>query len=172
VERIERDLVYDGKFSSVTVEEFRYDDGDTATREIVHHPGAVGMVAYDDEVVWMVRQPRAGGGGGSLLELPAGKLDKEGEPPLECAKRELFEEVGLEAESWEAVKSFWMTPGWADEEHHLFAATGLRHVGEEPTEGERIEIVRWPLADLGGAIAECSDAKSIVGLLWLDQRLR
>jgi 8-oxo-dGTP pyrophosphatase MutT (NUDIX family) len=167
MERTESTLVYDGKLSSVRLERFRYDDGGSAEREIVHHPGAVAMIAYDEESVHLVRQPREAVGEDALLELPAGKLDVEGESPLDCARRELVEEVGIRARSWEKVKFFYVSPGWADEELYLFAATELEEVDADPSEGERIEIIRWPLARLEQAIEECEDAKSLVGLLWL-----
>jgi 8-oxo-dGTP pyrophosphatase MutT (NUDIX family) len=171
MERTDSKIVYQGKLSAVSLERFRYPDGGSSEREIVHHPGAVAMVAYDDECVHLVRQPREAVGEDALLELPAGKLDVEGESPLECAQRELVEEVGIRAGSWEMVKFFYVSPGWADEELHLFAATDLEQVDADPTEGERIEIVRLPLARLEDAIEECEDAKSLVGLLWLRLRL-
>jgi 8-oxo-dGTP pyrophosphatase MutT (NUDIX family) len=164
-------VVYEGKLSKVSLESFRFPDGGSSEREIVHHPGAVAVVAFDDECVRLVRQPREAVGEDALLELPAGKLDVAGESPLECAQRELVEEVGIRAGSWEKLKFFYVSPGWADEELHLFAATDLEEVGPEPSEGERIEIVRWPLARLEQAIDECQDAKSLVGLLWLRLRL-
>ena len=90
-----------------------HDDGETAEREIVVHPGAVGIVAHDGESVYLVRQPREAVEEPDLLELPAGKLDVEGETPLECAKRELAEEIGMSARSWTELKRFYTTPGFA-----------------------------------------------------------
>ena len=81
--------MYEGRIASVRVEEFRYDDGSTAEREVIGHPGAVVIAAHDAEMLWMVRQPREPVGEPALLELPAGKLDVPGESPLDCAKREL-----------------------------------------------------------------------------------
>jgi ADP-ribose pyrophosphatase len=172
VERIDSKLVYEGKLTSVRIDKFRYPDGGSSEREIAHHPGAVAMVAYDDDFVHMVRQPREAVAEDALLELPAGKLDVEGESPLECAQRELVEEVGLRAGSWESVTSLYVSPGWNDEELHLFAATDLEQVGADPSEGERIEIVPWPLARLEQAIEESRDAKSLIGLLWLALKIR
>jgi ADP-ribose pyrophosphatase len=172
VERIASEQVYDGKIASVRVDEFRYADGGTAKREIVAHPGAVGIVAYDAEVVWLVRQPREPVGEEALLEIPAGKLDAEGESPLETAKRELAEEIGKAAGQWRELKRFYTSPGFADEEVHLFCATELSDAGADAEEEERIEIVAWPLDDLDAAIDECSDSKSLIGLLLLRDRLR
>ena len=100
MERINTRTTHDGELISVRIDEFRYEDGSTSEREIVAHPGAVFIVAHDDEVVFMVRQPREAVGEEALLELPAGKLDVEGELPIDCAKRELVEEVGIEARQW------------------------------------------------------------------------
>jgi 8-oxo-dGTP pyrophosphatase MutT (NUDIX family) len=171
MERIGTRTTHEGKLSTVRVDEFRYADGETAEREIVAHPGAVGIVAHDDEVVYMVRQPREAIGEEALLELPAGKLDVEDESPLDCAKRELIEEVGIEAAEWEELTRFYSSPGFTDEQVFLFAATDLTQVEAQPTEGERIEIVKVDLDDLDATIAGCEDAKSLVGLLMLNQRL-
>jgi ADP-ribose pyrophosphatase len=117
----------------------------------------------------MVRQPREAVGEAGLLELPAGKLDVDGETPLECAQRELGEEVGRSAGDWRELKRFYTSPGFATEEVHLFLATELYEVESEPSPGERIEVVEVPLDELDGAIAQCNDAKSLVGLLMLKE---
>jgi 8-oxo-dGTP pyrophosphatase MutT (NUDIX family) len=172
MERISSERVYEGKIASVRVDEFRYPDGETAKREIVAHPGAVGVIAYDEHFVYLVRQPREPVGEDDLLEVPAGKLDEEGETPLETAKRELAEEIGKSAEQWRELKRFYTSPGFADEEVHLFSATGLSDAEGESDEEERIEVVEWPLADLNAAIDECADSKSLIGLLLLRETLR
>jgi 8-oxo-dGTP pyrophosphatase MutT (NUDIX family) len=165
LERIGGETVYDGKIVDVRTETYRYADGETAEREIVVHPGAVAVVAHDDEHVWLVRQPREAVGDPALLELPAGKLDVEGESPLDAMKRELGEEIGKEADDWRELKRFYTSPGFAREEVWVYVATGLRDVEHDPDPGERIEIVPWPLADLDRAIAECADSKTLIGLL-------
>ena len=169
-ERIDSRTVWDGSIATVRIDRFRYPDGEEAEREIVAHPGAVGIVAYDDERVWLVRQPREAVGDPELLEIPAGKLDEEGESPLDTARRELVEEVGLEAEDWRELPSFFTSPGFTDERVILFAATGLRQVEASPDEGERIEIVPWELRRLDEAIDDCRDSKSLIGLMWLRHR--
>jgi ADP-ribose pyrophosphatase len=123
------------------------------------------VVAHDGGHIYLVRQPREAVGEESLLELPAGKLDVEGESPIACAKRELVEEVGLEAAEWRELKRIYTSPGFTNEVVHLFVATGLREVDPDPSEGERIEIVKTPLGELGAVIEACVDAKSLVGLL-------
>jgi 8-oxo-dGTP pyrophosphatase MutT (NUDIX family) len=166
-ERLDEETVYAGKIVDVKRETFRYADGKTAEREIVEHPGAVAAVACDDEHVWLVRQPREAVGAPSLLELPAGKLDVDGEAPLDAMKRELVEEIGMEADEWRELKRFYTSPGFAREEVWVFLATGLRDVDHEPDPEERIEVVPWPLSDLDAAIDECADSKTLIGLLLL-----
>ncbi len=171
--RISSKTVYEGTIIDVRVDRFRYDDGEEADREIAAHPGAVAIAAYDDEVVWLVRQPREAVGEPSLLELPAGKLDVEGESELDCAKRELVEEIGRSASDWTEVKRFYTSPGFAEEEVTVFFATGIEEVADhEPDPEERIEIVAWPLAEIDAAIEECVDSKTLIGLLALRDLLR
>jgi 8-oxo-dGTP pyrophosphatase MutT (NUDIX family) len=165
-ERRSSETVWEGKIASVRVDRFRYDDGEEADREIVAHPGAVGVVAHDGERLYLVRQPREAVGEPALLELPAGKLDEEGEEPLDTAKRELAEEIGKAADHWEPLTRFYTSPGFADEECHLFLATELRDVDAQAAEGERIEIEAVPLEQLDDVIAGCRDSKTLIGLLW------
>jgi ADP-ribose pyrophosphatase len=167
VERIGSKTVYDGKLTDVRMDGFRRADGEEVEREVVSHPGAVGIVAHDDRVVYLVRQPREAVEEDDLLEIPAGKLDEEGEGPLETAQRELAEEIGKGAEEWSELKRFFTTPGWANEEVTIFLASGLSDAEAEADDSESIEVVEWPLDDLAGAIEQCRDAKSLVGLLML-----
>jgi 8-oxo-dGTP pyrophosphatase MutT (NUDIX family) len=167
MERVGGEVVWEGRLNRVRVDRFRYDDGEEAEREIVEHPGAVGIVAYDDEIVYLVRQPREAVGDDALLELPAGKLDEKGEKPLDTAQRELAEEIGKGARTWQHLTSFYTSPGFTDEECHLFMATELYDETAETDEDERIEIVKWPLTQLDNAIRDSRDAKTLVGLLWL-----
>lgn len=165
------ETVYHGRLVEVRVERFRHDDGETVEREIVRHRGAVGIVAHDQEAVWLVRQPREAVGDSGLLEIPAGRLDVEGEQPLQTAQRELAEEVGRGARSWEPILSYYSSAGFTDERVHLFCATALFESHADSGEQERIEIVRWPLEDIADAIQRCEDAKTLIGLLWLQRRL-
>ena len=171
-ERIDSRTAWEGHIATVRIDRFRYADGEEVDREVVAHPGAVGVVAYDDERVWLVRQPREAVGDPALLEVPAGKLDVDGESQLHTAQRELAEEVGLQARECRELLRFFTSPGFTDERVVLFAATGLREVDAQPDEGERIEIVPWPLARLDEAIAACRDSKSLIGLMWLRDELR
>jgi 8-oxo-dGTP pyrophosphatase MutT (NUDIX family) len=168
------EVAWEGGIVRAGSERFRYRDGTEVTRDKVWHPGAVGILAVDDEHVWLTRQPREVIGDGASLEIPAGKLDVPGEPPLETAKRELGEEIGKRASSWDELFAFYTSPGFSDERVWLYLATDL---SEEPEPGaadedERIEIVPWPLDRLDEAIEQCEDSKSLIALLWLaGQRL-
>jgi len=165
------ETVYEGRLVDVRIERFRHADGEEVTREVVTHSGAVGMLAYDERELWLVRQPREAVGEPDMLEIPAGRLDKEGEQPLAAAKRELAEEIGRSAAHWEPIVTYYTGVGFTDERVHLFAATGLREASADSGEQERIEVVRWPLAELGDAIDQCRDAKTLIALYWLARRL-
>ena len=167
MKRIDSKVVYDGRWSDVLLRTFRRNDGSTVEREVVAHPDAVAVIAYDDEHVWLVRQPREAVMEDALLEIPAGKLDVEGETPLECARRELAEEIGKSAREWRELKTLYMSPGWSEERTTLFVATGLEDAEGEQDPTEQIEVVPWPLADLDAAIEACQDSKSVAALLYL-----
>jgi 8-oxo-dGTP pyrophosphatase MutT (NUDIX family) len=159
---------WEGKIITAGVEHFRFADGREATREKIWHPGAVGILAVDEQHVWLTRQPREAAGQTDSLEIPAGKLDVPGEPPLETAKRELAEEIGKQAAQWREIFAFYTSPGFTDERVWLFEARSLSRAGPaELDEDEQIEVVPWPLEQLDEAIAECQDSKSLIALLWL-----
>jgi ADP-ribose pyrophosphatase len=164
-ERVGSEEVWSGRIANVRVDRFQHDDGEVVEREVVGHPGAVAIVAHDGETLWMVRQPREAVGE-YLLELPAGKLDEEGEDALATAKRELAEEIGKGAKTWKHLTTFWASPGFSDERIHVYLATDLYDDHAHTDEIERIEIVPVPLAALDDVIRSNTDAKSLVGLLW------
>ena len=167
------ETAWEGRIVRVESCQVRFADGETAEREIVRHPGAVGVVAIDDEHVWLVRQPREPADDPDMLEIPAGKLDEEGESPLETGRRELAEEIGKGAERWEHLTTFFTSVGIMDEQLHLYLAEGLHDAEADPPDHEeRIEIVPWPLDRLDEAIAETRDSKTLVGLLMLHRRLQ
>jgi 8-oxo-dGTP pyrophosphatase MutT (NUDIX family) len=162
-------LVLRGPIASVRMETFQYADGSRAERQVVVHPGAVCVIPHDGRVLYMIEQPREAVEEPALLELPAGKLDMEGETPLECAQRELVEEIGKSAGDWRELKSFYTSPGFTNERIWLFLATELYDTPGERSEGERIEVVEFPLTELDRAIERCEDAKSLIGLLMLKE---
>jgi ADP-ribose pyrophosphatase len=151
--------VYEGRLLGLTVERWGQNE-----REIVEHPGAVAIVAVDtDGYVTLVRQlreaPRE-----YLLEIPAGTAEP-GEEPLETAKRELQEECGLTSGNWSELAAFWTTPGFCRERMHLFAAEGVERGEAAPADDEELELVRWPVAEIGARLHEIEDAKTLTGLL-------
>lgn len=163
-ERIGGEEIWKGHIGTVKVEKFRHDDGGVVQREVVEHPGAVVMLPFDGERIWLVRQPREAVGEDALLELPAGKLN--GGEVLDTAKRELQEEIGKAAAGWKFLTSFYASPGFTNEEIHAFLATGLTDDPLQAEEEERIEVVSEPLDRLDDLIRECRDSKSLVTLLW------
>ena len=165
-ERLDGEEVWQGRIAGIRRDRFRFDGGEEVTREIVTHPGAVAVVAHDGQSFFMVSQPREAVGEQALLELPAGKLDEEGEDALATARRELAEEIGKGAGTWEHLVTFYASPGFSDEEIVIYRATDLHDASAEAAEDERIEIHSIPLAELDRTIAECRDAKSLIGLLW------
>ena len=171
-EQIASETGWEGRIGTVYQRRFRHEDGEDVNREVIGHPGAVAVVAHDGERVWLVRQPREAIGTPDLLELPAGKLDEEGEAPLDTARRELAEEIGKAAEHWEHLTTIHTSPGFTDEVVHVFLATGLSDRSAEVHENERIDIEIHPLAELDALIDEATDAKTLVGLYALRRRLR
>ena len=171
-ERIDSEQVWQGHIGGIRVDTFRYDDGGEAKREIVSHPGAVTVVPFDGERIWLVRQPREPVDEQSLLELPAGKIDREGEELEQTARRELAEEIGKGARSWKHLVSFYNSPGLLAEENHLFLAEDLYDESLEAEENERIEIVQLPLERLEETIPQLRDAKTLIGLLWFQAFVR
>jgi ADP-ribose pyrophosphatase len=144
------------------VDEIEVRAGTNVRREVVEHPGAVVMLAVDreDRILW-VRQHRYAAGR-YLLELPAGTLE-EGEEPEACARRELAEETGFAADTWQSLGGFYSAPGFCTEYLHAFAATGLSGASAHADDDEDIELV--PLT-MGESLArldagEIVDAKSI-----------
>jgi len=116
---------FEGNVISVRTDEVRMSDGTVATREIVEHPGAVGVVALDDDdrivLINQYRHPV----GRYLDELPAGLLDVPGEAALEAARRELSEEAGITASDWHVLVDLYTSPGMTDEAIRVFLARGL-----------------------------------------------
>jgi 8-oxo-dGDP phosphatase len=144
--------VFQGRVISLRRDTVAMPGGGDSVREVVHHPGAVGVVALDDQdrlvVVRQYRHPV----GDRLLEVPAGLRDSDGEPPLETARRELAEEVGLAADRWALLTTQYPSPGFCDEQVLLYLAEGLTDIGKPAdflVEHEEADMtVEWvPLAD-------------------------
>jgi ADP-ribose pyrophosphatase len=164
--------VFKGKVLTLNLERVELPNGSVAELEIAHHPGGAAVVALDtDGRVCLLRQFRHAAGGW-LLELPAGKLDG-GEPPLDCARRELEEEAGVHAGSWEKLGEYFSSPGVLTEVIHLYLARELTPRPSRPEEHEVFEV-RWlPLQEAVAMAASggLEDGKSLVGLFWARERL-
>jgi ADP-ribose pyrophosphatase len=167
---LKRSLAYRGRAISVWVEEARLPNGRTVELDIVRHPGAAAVVPFvTPDRVLLIRQHRHAAGG-TIWEVPAGKLD--GEEPARCAARELEEETGRRAGRIEKLGEIWTTPGFTDERIHLFAAFDLTEVPPRRDLDEVIEVVALPFADVLDMIwrGELSDAKSALALLHAARR--
>jgi ADP-ribose pyrophosphatase len=165
--------VFKGRVLTLNLEQVRLPNGRVAELEIAHHPGGAAVVALDASGrVCLLRQFRHAAGGW-LTELPAGKLDG-GEPPLECAQRELAEEAGMLARRWDRLGEYFSSPGVFTEVIHLFLARDLEATEARPEEHEVFEASWIPLDEAVALAAggQLHDAKTLIGLLWARDRLR
>jgi ADP-ribose pyrophosphatase len=161
-----RETVYTGRLVNVHVEDVTLPNGARTRLEFMSHPGAAAVVPlYADGTIAILHQYRHAVAGW-LWEVPAGKLDRAGEDPLACAKRELAEEAGLAAADWVKLGAIYTTPGFCDEIIHLYLARDLREVPVAHEADEVIEIHRLDLANVLAMIPteEIRDAKSIAAL--------
>lgn len=167
-------VLHDGFVISVAEGEFETPEGERVTRDIVHHPGAVAIVAIDDDQVVLVRQYRAALHT-DLVEIPAGKRDVDGEPPALTAARELEEEVGLRPLDLEFLAGMHNSVGFCDEYVHIFLATrfDVVPVAHDGPEEAHMTIERWSLDDAISSVLDgrITDAKSQVGILAAARRL-
>ena len=162
--------VFVGKRFRVVRHTQRLPDGTTAQRETVVHPGAVTILPIlDDGRVCLIRNYRVSVNE-TLLELPAGTLEP-GEDPAACAARELIEETGFRAETWEKLAEFYMSPGILNERMHVFLAANLTAGPAELEVGEEIEpvVVTWEQAMDLTREGRIRDAKTLAGLLFYDR---
>lgn len=159
-------LAYRGRTIDVYRETASLPNGHSVELEVVRHPGAAAVVPFasQDEVL-LIRQYRYAVGG-TIYEVPAGKLDA-GEDPDACAARELEEEAGRRAGRLVRLGEIWTTPGFCDERIHLFAAFDLETVPPRRADDEVIEVVQMPLARALELVfsGELTDAKSALALL-------
>jgi ADP-ribose pyrophosphatase len=166
------ETVFEGRVIALRRDTVAMPGGGTSVREVVHHPGAVVVVALDvDDSVVLLRQYRHPVGR-YLWELPAGLRDAEGEPPLETAKRELAEEAELAADRWSLLTTTFSTPGFCDELVLVFLAEGLRPVARPDgfvVEHEELDMTveRVPLADAVQRVydGDIRNASAVIGLL-------
>ncbi len=171
-------VTHKGALSTVRVDDVEMPDGSVAQREVVEHDNAVAVVAVDDEGrVVLIRHYRHPVGE-RMLEIPAGKLDVEGEAPIDAAKRELAEEVGLEADELAELLHFHNSAGWSEEATTVYLARDARPCAtpegfSAEHEEADIDVVRVPLADALAAVdrGEITDAKTVIGLLLTNRQL-
>lgn len=156
--------IFDGKIISLQVDTVRLPDGNTATREVIKHPGAVAVLALNNNkmlVVEQYRQPMQR----TEVEIPAGKLDKD-EDPLVAAGRELQEETGFNSGDLKLLKSFYTSPGFADEIIHLYVTNNAQPGDMSLDEDEFLEVSELTLEEAYQYIADgrIADAKTMMAV--------
>jgi ADP-ribose pyrophosphatase len=153
----------------------RAPDGTLHPRDVLRHPGGVAVLPVDGDRVWLVKQYRVALDR-HILEIPAGKRDVSGEPPIETARRELAEELGMVAAEWVSLGTMAPSPGYTDEIIHLFAAGGIVAGTRKPDGAEEMEaeVVEMSLEDALTGIDDdaITDAKTQIALLRWSRRTR
>lgn len=169
-ERLSGEILFKGRMLRLERDVVRLPDGSETSREVVRHPGAVGVIALRDQHVLMVRQHRYAIAQ-ETLEIPAGKIDPN-ETPEACAQRELREETGYRG-TLEHISTFYTTPGFTDEVIHLFFARDLVWDPLTPDDDEFIglEKIPWNEAVQKAQRNEFNDAKTILGILLVQGRI-
>lgn len=164
--------IYSGKIVTLDIDQVRFPDGSTGEMEMIRHPGAAAVLPFlsdpagDDPQIMLIKQFRYAAGG-YLYEVPAGKLEKD-EDPEECAARELREETGCTAQRIQHLFTTFTTPGFTDEQIHVFIAVGLTR-GEAQT--ERDEFLEVHTMTLSRALqmiqqGDIRDAKTALAILY------
>ena len=169
---MKKERVFSGRTIEVFVEEVELPNGHRTTLDVVRHPGASAIVPFSSPTdVLLIRQYRYHAGG-TIWEVPAGKLDGP-EAPAVCAARELEEETGRRAGRLESLGSIWTTPGFSDEVIHLFAAFELDRVPQRLESEEVIEVIEMPLRAALDLIwnGELRDSKSVAALVHAARRV-
>lgn len=163
---ISSESIYDGKIIKVRREQVELSDGSTAMREIIAHPGGVGVIALDENNnAFMVSQYRIAARS-MMMEIPAGKLEY-GEDPLECGKRELIEETGYSASEFIHLGEYYATPGYCEERLNIYLARGLKFVGQHLDDGEFLNVKKYSIDELYDMVMnnKIYDAKTAIAIL-------
>lgn len=158
--------IFDGRIINLKVDTVTLPNGHESTRELVEHPGGVGVIAVDDEKnVFMVTQYRKPFDE-IVLEIPAGKLNY-GENPLDCGMRELEEETGITADNYEYIGVYYPTPGYCLEKITIYLATGLKETRQHLDEDEFLDVHKIKLDTLFDMVMnnEINDAKTAIAIL-------
>lgn len=163
---IKSERIFTGKVLALDVETVELPDGNLNTREIIRHPGAVAILPIDENGnIIMVRQFRKALDQ-SILEIPAGKLELN-EDSLDCAKRELIEEVGKSASYWSLLLSVWSAPGFTDEKIHIYLAKDFQETIGTPDEDEFLQVESYSPEKIEMMVesGKINDTKTILALL-------
>ena len=164
---------YTGRVINLDIDQVRFPNGKVGDLEIIRHSGASAIIPFlgdpsgDDPQILLIRQYRYAADG-FIYEIPAGRLER-GEPPVECAVRELREETGCTAEKMEHLYTMYTTPGFTDEKIHLFVATGLVR-GESALEADEfVEVVPTQMSAALKMIKDgtITDAKTALSILYV-----
>ncbi len=168
----ESSLIYEGKIVNVRTGHVSLEDGKTAFREVIEHPGGVCIAVLDKDHVILVRQFRIAIGK-YILESPAGKMEGN-DNPMERAKKELEEETGYRAKVFEYLGSAYSSVGYCSEIIHFYFATELEFVGTNPDEDENIEIIKIPIQEVEEKLRtfQFEDSKTYIALQAMLYRLR
>lgn len=164
---------YDGCIFTITKDIAELEDGTTARRDVLHHPGGVGVIPVTDEnEVLLVKQFRYPFSE-ITTEIPAGKLDY-GENHSECGKRELLEETGCTCSEYTYLGEIYPVPAYDTEIIHIYMARGLEHKKQNLDEGEFLDVIKIPLSKAAEMVMnnEIKDAKSKIAILMAARILR
>jgi ADP-ribose pyrophosphatase len=170
---LEAETIYEARAFRLCRETATLPNGVTATIDLVHHPGSSAVVPLlPDNRVVMIKQYRHALRG-FLWEIPAGTLDP-GEDFLQCARRELIEEAGYQAEDFERITEILPAPGYSDERVQIFLARNLQPAPQRLDEDEVLEVAPLPIGETLAMVKEgrIQDAMTIIGLLLVSARLR
>ncbi len=170
---LKREYKFEGRIFKIRLDEVELPDGKQSKREIVEHSGGVGVLAVTcDGRVPLVRQYRHPYGE-VIYEIPAGKLEA-GEQPIECGKRELYEETGFTAERFESLGVVYPTPGYCAEKIHVFLATSLHFGDNKLDDGEFLEceLIEFETALKMVMSGEIKDSKTQIAILKAEKILK
>lgn len=163
---ISSETIYNGKIINVRKDTVELPNGKTALRELIAHPGGVGVIAVDENrEVFMVTQYRIAAKS-DMLEIPAGKMEY-GEDPFECGSRELTEETGYRANNFVHLGEYYATPGYCEEKLNIYLAQGLEFVGQNLDDGEFLNVKKYSLDELYQMVMDNKiyDAKTAIAIL-------
>lgn len=169
---IESSVVYEGCLLHVKKDRVLLPDGSDSVREYITHPGAVAVLALNDNGNLIMERQYRYGPRREFFEIPAGKID-HGEDTLITGQRELLEETGYVAREWQHLATTWPCIGYADERIEYYLARGLTQQVQTLDEGEFLEVFELSLTDALEwiRVGKINDSKTIIGIFWLEKHL-